>query len=246
MANAFTRDDQVWDAAKNYLDAMERCLAPGPNSDAIIVDSCVYAAQNCAVVACELMLKSLMASSVYTRESSKDQPSTLQPQARVLYRVSAAVVDRDSDQSNQNALYSQRAVLLNQIKEAQDASADAGDKMGSAHNVGTHDEGRRHREVQKQHEACAKSKMEEWRILEDFVAYAKHDGLVERQSDEVKGALKSEFSLDELEDLNKLNLPLQASRYPWDADLTQHMDLHKWICIARRLSTLITREQPEV
>lgn len=67
MANIFTRDDQVWDAADNYLDAMERCLVPGANADALIVDSCVYAAQNCAVVACELMLKSLMARQVYAR-----------------------------------------------------------------------------------------------------------------------------------------------------------------------------------
>lgn len=83
-------------------------------------------------------------------------------------------------------------------------------------------------------------------MLEKFSKYSKHDGLVDRLSDEVKKELSLEFCSVELADLNKLNLPLQASRYPWDAELRRHIDLGKWTCMARRLNALIAQQQPEM
>ena len=56
--------DQVFESAKNFLEAAERCGEPRPTDDGA-VNALLRPSEHCAVLACELFMKSVFVDPVY-------------------------------------------------------------------------------------------------------------------------------------------------------------------------------------
>ncbi len=241
-------NDQIIGAAKIYLEAADRCLQPGPHATKVTLDTCLNPAQNCAVVACELMLKSMNAREVSTPVSNSlsalSGPATLHPETEQIYQIAVANIPEEERQKRDASYKLEIETLRCKIRNRTRFLGRLEERKRHAHQSGRHALGNEISALKGRKKAQMKDWEKTLRDRERFDEHREHSGLVDYIPSNHRDTLKRWLGAHDIKALNDLGRPLQAARYPYQKELEDHLDPLVWYGRAKRLAVMCEKIQP--